>query len=86
MTEAAQTYRPVAAATPALPDPVVVGRLLTELAQNSHAALTATMKKAVSGSRIRAGLCAIATGGLQGLRDQTRRRLEEPAPGGPAGP
>ena len=79
MTEAAQTYRPVAAATPALPDPVVVGRLLTELAQNSHAALTATMKKAVSSEPLPYDPTLVARAFLDfqmGLMRDPRRLLE----------
>ena len=79
MTEAAQTYRPVAAATPALPDPVVVGRLLTQLAQNSHAALTATMKKAVSSEPLPYDPTLVARAFLDfqmGLMRDPRRLLE----------
>ena len=79
MTEAAQTYRPVAAATPALPDPVVVGRLLTKLAQNSHAALTATMKKAVSSEPLPYDPTLVARAFLDfqmGLMRDPRRLLE----------
>lgn len=48
MTQAAETYRPVAATTPGAPDPMELGRLLGELAQNSHAAVAKAMKRAVS--------------------------------------
>ena len=79
MTEAAQTYRPVAATVPAMPDPVVVGRLLTELAQNSHAALTATMKKAVSSEPLPYDPTLVARSFLEfqmGLMRDPRRLLE----------
>lgn len=49
MTDAPSTPKSVFETTPGMPDPVTVGRLLAELAQNSHAAMTATMERALKG-------------------------------------
>lgn len=52
MTDTASTPKSVFETTPGLPDPVVVSRLLVELAENSHAAVRAQTDKALKGESL----------------------------------
>ena len=52
MTDTPSTPKSVFETTPGLPDPMVVSRLLVELAENSHAAIRAQTEKALSGEAL----------------------------------